>query len=388
MGRTTAARALTVRDGSSAPRFDIRLAEAADDGEIRRLLREHALPGNVTLTLEREPDSAIASAIEGDLHQTMVAREPVSGRIIGIASRAERAVFVNGHIARIGYLGQLRTQVRGHGVMSLLDEGFTFCRALHDRGNVPAYVTAILEDNHAARRVLCGLRSSAAPAFERIGTLVTLAIPGGHRPRRHSRNDIEIRRASIELLDEIVACLNRNGRRHQFAPVWTFDDLLSTRRTAGLAPGDFFVAIRGRHVVGCAALWDQRGFKQVVVRDYSPQLARWRRFINLAGPLFGVPVLPPIGSPLQSVYLSHVAVDDDRAEVMAALIAEARRHLPPGVSHIVTAFSESSPLLAVASRVALHRTYRSVLYLASWPDGRHLVKSIDTRLPHPEVAIL
>ena len=388
MGRATAARALTPREPLSAPRFDIRLAEAADDVEIRRLLREHALPGDVTLTLEREPDGAIACAIEGDVHQTMVAREPVSGRIAGVAGRAERAVFVNGQVTRLGYLGQLRTNARGHRVASLLDEGFTFCRALHGRGDVSAYLTAIVEDNHAARRVLCGLRSRDAPAFERVGTLVTLAIARGHRRPLPNRKDIEIRRGSIELLDDIVACLNRNGARHQFAPVWTVDDLLSTSRTPGLAPDDFLVAVQGRRIVACAALWDQRGFKQVVIRGYPLQLARWRRVINVAGPLFGIPALPQIGSPLEFVYLSHVAVDDDRTEVIAALVAEARRQLPAGVSHMVTAFAESSPLLAVASEVAPHRTYRSVLYLAYWPDGRYFVDSIDTRLPHPEVAIL
>jgi hypothetical protein len=388
MGRAAAARALTRREAFSAPRFDIRLAEAADDLEIRRLLREHPLPGDVTLTFEREPDSAIASAIEGDVHQTMVAREPVSGRIVGTASRAERDVFVNGQVTRVGYLGQLRTSVRGHRVASLLDEGFTFCRGLHGHGDVSAYLMAIVEDNHAARRVLCGLRSHDAPAFERVGTLVTLAIPRRRRRLLSNRNDIEIRRGSLELLDEIVACLNRNGARHQLAPVWTVDDLLSMRRTPGLAPGDFLVAVQERRVVACAALWDQRSFKQVVVRGYSPQLARWRRVINVAGPVFGVPVLPQIGSPLEFVYLSHVAVDDDRAEVLAALIAEARRQLPSGVSHMVTAFAESSPLLARVSKLTPHRTYRSVLYLAYWPDGRHFVKSIDARLPHPEVAIL
>ena len=388
MGRAAAARALTRREAFSAPRFDIRLAEAADDLEIRRLLREHPLPGDVTLTFEREPDSAIASAIEGDVHQTMVAREPVSGRIVGTASRAERDVFVNGQVTRIGYLGQLRTSVRGHRVASLLDEGFRFCRALHGRGDVSAYLVAIVEDNHAARRVLCGLRSYDAPAFERVGTLVTLAIPRRRRRPLSNRKDIEIRRGSAVLLDEIVACLNRNGARHQLAPVWTVDELLSMRRTPGLAPSDFLVAVQGRRVVACIALWDQRSFKQVVVRGYSPQLARWRRVINVAGPLFGVPVLPQIGSPLDFVYLSHVAVDDERPDVLAALISEAGRQLPPGVSHMVTAFAESSPLLAVVADVTSHRTYRSVLYLAYWPEGRHFVKSIDTRLPHPEVAIL
>ena len=388
MGGTTVARALTTRHVSSPSRFDIRLADPADDPEIRRLLREHPLPGEITLTFEREPDATVAAAMEGDVHQTMIAREPDNGRITGMASRAERAVFINGRASRIGYLGQLRTNVRGPRVASLLDEGFGFCRALHDQGTVSVYLTAIVENNHAARRVLCGLRSPAAPAFVRAGTLATLAIPRGGRRRRHDEGGLDIRAGSIELVDEIVGCLNRHGRRHQFAPVWTIEDLLSTTRTPGLELHDFLVATRGGRVVGCAALWDQRGFKQLVVRGYSQQLARWRSLINLAGPLLGIPTLPPVGSALQFAYLSHVAVDDDSAEVIAALVAEARRGLASGVSHLVTAFSEGSPLLAVASRVAPHRMYRSVLYLAYWLDGQRLAQSMDNRLPHPEVAIL
>ncbi len=388
MGRATAARTLTARGVVSPPKFDIRLAHAADDAEIRRLLREQALPGEIALSLEREPDAGLAAAIEGDVHQTMIARDGVNGPIIGIASRAERAVFVNGQLTRIGYLGQLRTRLRGRRVTSLLHEGFTFCRTLHDRGDVHAYLTAVVEDNHAARRLLCGLRSPAAPAMQRIGTLVTLVIPRGRRRRGSVGHGIEIRQGSSEWLDEIVACLNRNGRRYQFAPLWTADDLLSTKRTPGLTADDFLVAIVKGRVVACLARWDQRSFKQVVVRGYAPQLSRWRRVINLAAPLSGVPALPEVGSPLEFVYLSHVAVDDDRSEVMRALIREVRHQMPPGVSHMVTAFADGSPLLADASRGAAHRKYRSGLYLAYWPDGRPVVESIDTRLPHPEVAIL
>ena len=140
----------------------------------------------MALTFEREPDSAIAAAIEGDVHQTMVSRELDGGGIAGIASRAERDVFLNGRPARLGYLGQLRTGLRGHRVGALLDEGFAFCRTLHERGDVPAYLTAIVEGNHAARRLLCGLRSPAAPRFVRAGDLVTLAIPSGRQRALHA----------------------------------------------------------------------------------------------------------------------------------------------------------------------------------------------------------
>jgi hypothetical protein len=109
--------------------------------------------------------------------------------------------------------------------------------------------------------------------------------------------------------------------------------------------------------------------------------------VNLAGHYLGVPALPAVGRPLEFVYLSHVAVDDDRPDVTAALVSEARHRLPAGVRYMVTAFAEGSPMLA-AARGVRHRTYRSVLYLAWWPDGQHVVDSLDARLPHPEVAIL
>jgi hypothetical protein len=385
--RTAAARALSTAGDLPARRFGVRLASAADDEEIRRLLREHALPGDVALTFEREPDTAIAAAIEGDLHQTIVAGDREDGRIAGIASRSERNVFLNGRPGRLGYLGQLRTPLRGRRAGTLLGEGFAFCRTLHELGDVAAYLTAVVFDNHAAHRLLCGLRSPAAPRFVRTGGLVTLAIPSARR-KRCVPPGLEIRPGSVELLPDIVSCLERNGRRYQFTPRWTVEDLLSARRTRGLDARDFLVAIAGGRVTGCAAIWDQRGFKQVIVRGYSRRLARWRGVVNLAAPWVGMPALPAVGQPLEFVYLSHVAVDNDRPDVIAALVSQARGRLPDGVTHLVTAFADKSPLLAAVTRVARHRTYRSVLYLVCWSDGQPVVESIDARLAHPEVAIL
>lgn len=388
MGRAAAARALSASGATAPRRFDVRLAGPADDGEIRRLLREHALPGEVALSFEREPVAAVAASIEGDVHQTIVARESSGRAVVAIASRAERDVFVNGRSGRIGYFGQLRADVRGHRVATLLDDGFAFCRTLHGTGGVSAYLTAIVEENHAARRLLCGLRSPAAPRFRRVGALITLAIPRVRRRAVTGAGGVEIRRGSAGMLADIVACLDRNGRRSQFAPRWTAEDLLSARRTPGLDFEDFLVAIRAGRIVGCAAMWDQRAFKQVVVRGYSERLARWRRLINVAAPWVGMPTLPAVGSPLDFVYLSHVAIDDDGGDVAAALMAEAGQRLPSGVKYMVTAFADGSPLLAAASAVARHRRYRSVLYLASWQDGHDVADSLDGRPPHPEVAIL
>ena len=206
------------------------------------------------------------------------------------------------------------------------------------------------------------------------------------RPVRINGN--EIRRGSPELLDDIATCLNRNGRRYQFAPCWTAADLCSFERTRGLSIADFVVATRGAEVVGCAAYWDQRAFKQVVVRRYSPRIARWRYVANLLARVTGAPTLPRVGSRLEFAYLSHFAVDDDRADVATALLSAARSRVLCGANCLVTGFADRSPLLLTVARQARHRAYRTLLYAASWPDGQNAVNALDGRLPHPEVAIL
>ena len=89
------------------------------------------------------------------------------------------------------------------------------------------------------------------------------------------------------------------------------------------------VATRAGRVVGCVARWDQRRFKQVVVRGYSRRIARWRPFVNAAGRWLGVPPLPAVGDRLELAYLSHLAVDGDNADVAVALVAAARCGLAP-----------------------------------------------------------
>ena len=95
-----------------------------------------------------------------------------------------------------------------------------------------------------------------------------------------------------KVLDGVlVDCLTRNGRRFQFTPVFTEDDLRSPHRSRGLRRNDFHTVTAGDAASGCLAVWDQRAFKQVVVRGYSPLLSRARLLFNAFGRLLGVPPL-------------------------------------------------------------------------------------------------
>lgn len=383
--------------GSAAARFlaparasvTFDLASGADDASIRQLLRRSAFGGAIRVSLEREPDALAAATIEGDVHQTIVARDQATGRLVAVGARSVRTAFVNGEPRRVGYLSQLRIQSPCRQLRQVLVGGFEFCKALHDDGDTRLYLVSIDADNHSVLKLLTQRRLSGAPLVKPLERLMTLIMPVRRHSSAAATRHVHVNRAAPEYASELLACLQRNLRRFQFAPVWDDDDLRSPSRTKGLALEDFFVATRGGRVVGCLALWDQRAFKQVVVRGYSKGLERWRPIVNLATILTGAPVLPPTGQPFQFAYLSHVAIDEDRPDVLMALLAATcRRARELGLDHVVTAFATRHPLYHAIARHFRHRQLSSLVCAAHWPDGVDIVRALDGRIPQPEVAVL
>jgi hypothetical protein len=367
--------------------FAFGVATAQDDDEVRRMLRETSFPGQVSLSFERESDSLAAGQIEGDVHDIIVARERITNRIVAIASRSSRQRFVNGSPARVGYLGQFRVAPGCGGRRDLFSDGFEFCRSLHRRDTASIYLSSVIADNTRARRLL-ELGLPGWPVFRPVDDLTTLAVPAGSGARRRVPN-VDI--VSGERLDisELASVLARNNSRYQFAPCWTAGDLMSPTRCRGLRPGDFLVAVRGGSIVGCAALWDQRAFKQVIVRGYSRTLSRWRQLINRVGPALGVPVLPSVGSQLGFAYLSHLAVDADDPDVLVSLVSAACRSAQVARLHyIAIGVSAAGPLGVPLRRAFAHRRYDSVLYVGCWPDGQLTADGLDGRPSHPEMAVL
>jgi hypothetical protein len=156
-------------------RFACALAAQDDDPAIRQLLRGHALPGDIRLSLEREPDAALATTL-GDVHQTLVARDRSTGQIVGVAAIGARRV----HQRRANETRVPRALRIDRGcrrVRTVLADGFEFCRTLHEQGDARLYLTSLVADNEVARRLLIRHASGSAPAFVPADRLTTFAIP-------------------------------------------------------------------------------------------------------------------------------------------------------------------------------------------------------------------
>jgi hypothetical protein len=365
--------------------FDVALAE--DDADLRRILRENPMAGEIQVTLEREPSIFLAGTIEGENHRIVVARDEASGRILGMGSRSVRTACVNGHPLRLGYLSQLRTASSLRGRRQLLTGGYALVRQLHEDSQAPFYFTTIVADNRPARRLLeAGLEG--LPSYRSLEPFVTLILPVT-RKRGPVGTGLTLQRGDESNLPEIVDCLQRNARRHQFASYWRAEDLLSHERTRGLGLDGLFLASRDDTVVGCIALWDQSECKQTVVRGYSRRLRILRPLLNLSAPWIGRPRLPAQGGALRNAFISHVAIDVDDPEVFLELLTAAyNQSVVHRYDYLMLGFAERNPLAAAVKQAFPYREYLSILYLVYWDDGAEAVSAVDSRIPHPEVATL
>ncbi len=354
---------------ATIPELQISLAGPEDEPGLRRLLRANPVPGAVSLSYEREPDFFLASGIEGEQHQTLVARD--GEQVLALGSRSLHTACVNGEARRIGYLGQLRLDRSLRGNSRLLFRGYEKLKELHDEdGETPFYLTSLVEGNEAARRFLTS-GHPRLPRYRFLESFRTLVLdvraikPGAGRSGR------------AEDLPEISACLQRQAARTQLCRPWTAEDLLSPERSRGLSPGDFQLVVSNDRVVGCLALWDQSAFKQAVVRGYSGGLALLR------------PVLPEVGRPLRMAYLSHMAIDGDDAQVLLPLIRGASaRARDRGIRYLTLGLSSRNPMLEAVRQAFTPREYGSALYAVHWEDGTDAVRSLDSRPCHVEVATL
>jgi hypothetical protein len=377
-------------------RLSFSIATEADDAEIRRLLRETPMRSRISLSFEREPSFFADPNFPSETRQTIVARN--CGRLVCVGSCAIRPRFVNGKPRMVGYLGGLRLDAGSAGRFGILRRGYNLFRQLQQEAPADFYFTSVAADNERARAFLeRGL--PGMPRYEFICEFVTLTISTlGCKQSRQLTPNIPC----TDSPNELLRLLNEHNRAYQFAPQWSAEDLCSRRRDEAdadtgmesrLQPAsrpnfsDVCVVRTGQQLEACGALWDQRHFKQVVVRGYSPLLARVRPTLNFISKLARQPRLPAIGETLSIAFASHLAAKNDAA--LTTLIQHiGNSALQCGIELLTLGFASNDPRLAIARNHFRCREYRSRLYVVNWPGIGGTARELDNRVLAPDVALL
>jgi hypothetical protein len=365
---------------ASTGRLRFALAAEAEDAEIRRLFRENPMAGRISLSIEHEPNWFSDAGLPEQTKQTIVARE--AGRVVCAGSCSIRRRFVNGAPRRVGYLGGLRLCSRQAGRFDILRRGYEFFRALQADNPADFYFTSIASDNHPARRFLeRGLPGMAT--YEFIGEFVTVLLPAQHCPP-----GLNFATAPVPATDELINLCNEHGCGQQFAPYWSNAELTALN-PLGLRENDFRFIHRRGQVVACGALWDQRAFKQTVIRGYAAGLALARPALNLASRIVGGTRLPAVGQTLANAFVSHLSVAPDEPDAFVDLANELRNLAAQRQIEILTlGFAANDSRLATMRRSFRVREYHSRLYIVRWPETGGAARNLDARILAPETALL
>jgi hypothetical protein len=271
------------------------------------------------------------------------------------------------------------------GRFDILRGGYQFFRELQSVAPADFYFTSIAAGNLRARDFLeRGL--PGMPVYKFIGDFVTLLLPVSESPPATLTTGT-LRIEPKSAIPDLISFINNHHRQFQFAPSWS-EEQLSALRPLGLNMDDFQIKKDDGRIVECAALWDQRVFKQTIIRGYTSWLARTRPVINFAARLAGRPCLPAIGSTLDQAFVSHLAVETTQPEALVSTISTLQiAATAKGIKFLTLGFASSDPRLNTVRSRFRCREYRSRIYSVGWPEIE-ISDDLDERCLGPEVALL
>ena len=367
-------------------RFRFELATSEDDQQLRSVLSRTSMPGRFSLALQREPDFFRALAVEGPEIQVIACRDRLTNQIVGLGTRSIRERFVSGQVCRVGYLGSLRLLPEFRSA-TLVARGYQFFKELAQQDRVAWHFTSITDDNQAAVRLLTSGRAGL-PIYRRVATLQTLVLTQSSvkrlaaEPSSDERN-LVVRKATAADLPDLVVSLNRNNSKFDFSLHYQVENFSShsqtdtshklpvsraSQVTRDLTLDRVHVAWSDGEIVGSLGAWDQRGYKQIVVRS-MPASWRWLRPIwNWLAPWHQQPRLVRVGETLRSLCAALVAFAEPCQAVARTLLQQTLSELQP----------DDYFLLAVDVKHALHHwlkplarmQYQNGIYIVGWDSDQ------------------
>jgi hypothetical protein len=295
-----------------------RLATMEDDAEMRALLREASMESKITASLEREPSCFERSETPGRFIPIVARSEIPPHDLMAMCTCHFMPVYAAGKIVDACYLGGLRLSGKYRGRAGVLKGGFDAIPVLfQETRRSPLIFTSVAKYNRRARRILeAGLEGM--PTYRFLGDMETFAVSV-----RRGKNYGLLELAQSSDTGEIAAFHNGIAAGGALSPVLD-EEWLNRAGIDGEAMFRRFLVHRenGR-IAACLAVWDQRNYKQIVIKKYGQPLAFLRPFWNIWANCARRQLLPAPGRHLEQVFLAFRAFAPSVADMEVFFIREA-----------------------------------------------------------------
>ena len=198
-------------------RYSIEIAKESDDFDLREILRNTKMQGDISLSFETEPSFFNAISILGEKQTVLSIRDIQKNKIIGFLIRSVKNVYINQKIVKVGYLSSIRL-LEGYRGGRLLIKGNKELKKLLGNSTEKINFTTIIKDNIYAQKVISKSRVGL-PDYNKIGVNKTFAIKPCNSTRYKNLNDITIQKGIDGFsIERVVSFINENGKKKNFFP--------------------------------------------------------------------------------------------------------------------------------------------------------------------------
>lgn len=303
--------------GNSRPGHIPHVMERAvpgDGPELLQLIEADASKGGLAIVYTRRPNPVDSFALESAATSLGVMRDE-SQAICLMEACIPRRVYVAGCDQKLVYVSSVRKREGSLYGINFFKKAYDYEMAV--KGGGFAGFCSVLNDNRAAIDLFLKKKRRSLPPIAKLCDYTTFLVnpavlkkqkPAGSGVTAGSgdasADEAAPYYASVvpraEDLPEIMAFLRDEGRRYDLFPV--VDDLKA--QFSGLELGDC-VMIKDREgaILAFGALWDQRHYRQYVIKRYS---GPFRPLSHLSWLIqrFGYIPLPPAGTTVPVLMLT------------------------------------------------------------------------------------
>ncbi len=360
--------------------FTYRLAEQEDSAGILEVLEEGYYKGGVSLLYTRRDDAYASLKKEGEGVDIILCSDAKTKKIAAVGACAYRTLYFNRQPTRIGHLFSLKAREEYRNTFQFLHKGYDFFHEVSLSKNVPFFLMTILEENTYAVK-LFEKRRTFMPDHHGLGMYEVYIFKTGMK--RPAMEGFEFKRCEKPDIRGLVKFIEERGKEHQFFPVLT-EEWLEDKSGRGVSYEDFYIlryssgASKGT-IAACGAVWDQRHYKQYIVKEYNGLykfIAPFSRVLPLLGyaNMFEKP-----GSTLNFFTLSFWGVNEQDPGIFDYFI-RCISNCTKQYKFFAVGIHEKNPFKQVLSSIR-HFRYRSKIYLVDWDKSRDKRKDPGTGGP-------
>ncbi len=361
--------------------YHFREALPRDNAQLLALVSA-PMPGDIAIAFRREPDYFTGAQVQYE-HCEIYVCEHEGQEIVALFSIGTRRVWVNGKICSVRYFSDVRIHP-GFRKSSVL---YRLVRFIERKQFLEGQFaqTIVFSSNQEVLRILekkYRLQKYRYFNYFPLSSYFSYMISLGRIPFPLEPG-LTVERACKADKAEMQAFHDREAPRRQFYPAYDFDRF-EEPYYQGLRLKDYFLVREEGEIVGMAALWDQKAFKQTLVERYAGGIQHFRPLINLYGRLTGGFQLPKAGEPMRYANLHHLLIRDDREDIFRSLLHTiVKTHQSSGWHYLLCGMDEQDPLRHTLEQIRHKRIMRGEQFLVAY--DALLVKSVEGRIPYLEV---